>query len=73
MSIEKNIEKVTYVRVSCGNVERIKALAKKGETFDDVLTMLLDFYQDLRRQDLTSTQSNWKQKERKSANECRTL
>lgn len=73
MSIEKNIEKMTYVRVSCGNVERIKSLAKQGETFDDVLTTLLDFYQDLRRQDLTSTQSNWKQKERKSANECRTL
>ena len=51
MSIEKFKDKMTYVRVSCGNVERIKAVGKKGETFDEVVTMLLDFYEDLRRQD----------------------
>jgi hypothetical protein len=58
MSKEKCIDKMTYVRVSCGNVERIKAVGKKGETFDDVMTMLLDFYEDLRRQDWVNTQSN---------------
>jgi hypothetical protein len=58
MSKEKYIDKMTYVRVSCGNVERIKAVGKKGETFDDVVTMLLDFYEDLRRQDWVNTQSN---------------
>ena len=49
---------MTYVLVSCGNIERIKAVSKKGETFDEVVTMLLDFYEDLRRQDWVNTQSN---------------
>jgi hypothetical protein len=34
-----------------------KAIVKKGETFDDVVKMLLDYYEDLRRQDWTNTQS----------------
>jgi hypothetical protein len=34
MSEEKNIDKMTFVKVSCGNIERIKAIGKKGETFN---------------------------------------
>jgi hypothetical protein len=58
MSEEKNIDKMTYVKVSCGNIERIKAIGKSGETFNDVVTVLLDYYEDLRRQDWINTQSN---------------
>jgi len=49
---------MTYVKVSCGNIERIKAIGKSGETFNDVVTVLLDYYEDLRRQDWINTQSN---------------
>ncbi len=49
---------MAYVKVSCGNVERIKAIGKKGETFDNVVTKLLDYYEDLQREDLVNTQSN---------------
>jgi len=58
MSEEKNIDKMTYVKVSCGNIERIKAIGKKGETFNDVVAKLLDYYEDLQREDLTNIQSN---------------
>jgi hypothetical protein len=58
MSEEKNIDKMTYVLVSCGNIERIKAVSKKGETFDDVVTKLLDYYEDLQREDWVNTHSN---------------
>jgi hypothetical protein len=58
MSKEKCIDKITYVQVSCGNIERIKAISKKGETFDDGVTKLLDYYEDLQREDLINTQSN---------------
>jgi hypothetical protein len=58
MSEEKNMDKMTYVLVSCGNIERIKAIGKKGETFDDVVTKLLDYFEDLQREDLINTQSN---------------
>jgi hypothetical protein len=58
MSDEKNIDKMTYVQVSCGNIERIKAICKKGETFNGVITKMLDFYEDLQREDLVNTQSN---------------
>jgi hypothetical protein len=61
MSKEKCIDKMTYVQVSCGNIERIKAIGKKGETFDDVVTKLLDYYEDLQREDLINTQSNGNQ------------
>jgi hypothetical protein len=54
MSKEKCID-MTYVRVSCENVERIKVVGKKGETFDDVVTMLLDFHKDLRREEWVDT------------------
>ena len=58
MSEEKNIDKMTYVLVSCGNLERIKAIGKKGKTFNDVVTKLLDYYEDLQREDLINVQSN---------------
>jgi len=45
------------VLVSYGNIERIKAVGKKEETFDDVVTKLLDYYEDLQREDLTNTQT----------------
>lgn len=61
MSKEKCIDKMTYVHVSCGNIERINAISKKGETFDDVVTKLLDYYEDLQREDLINTQSNGNQ------------
>ena len=41
MSEEKNIGDMVYVLVSCGNIERMKAIGKMGNTFDDVVTMLL--------------------------------
>jgi hypothetical protein len=58
MSEEKNIDKMTFFKVSCGNIERIKAICKKGETFNDVVTKLLDYYEDLQREDWVNTQSN---------------
>jgi hypothetical protein len=47
----KNMDKMTYVLVSCGNIERIKAIGKKGKTFNDVISKLLDYYEDLQRED----------------------
>ena len=61
MSEEKNIDKMAYVKVSCGNIKRIKAISKKGETFNDVVTKLLDYYEDLQREDLINIQSNGNQ------------
>jgi len=61
MSEEQNMDKLTYVKVSCGNVERIKAISKKGETFDNVLTKILVYYEDLRREDLVNTRNNGNQ------------
>ena len=58
MSKEQNMDKMTYIKVSCGNVERIKAIGKKGEKFDVVVTKLLDFYDDLQREDWFYTPSN---------------
>jgi hypothetical protein len=58
MSEEKNMDKMTYVKVSCGNLERIKAIGKKGKTVNDVVTKLLDYYEDLQREDLINIQSN---------------
>lgn len=49
---------MTYVSVSCGNIERIKAIGKKGKTFNDVVTKLLDYYEDLQREDLISPPKN---------------
>lgn len=58
MSEEKNIDKMTYVLVSCGNLERMKAISKKGKTFNDVVTKLLDYYEDLQREDWVNTQGS---------------
>jgi hypothetical protein len=58
MSKEQNIDKMTYVKLSCGNIERIKAIGKKGKTVNDVVTKLLDYYEDLQREDLINIQSN---------------
>ncbi|MGE5409888.1 MAG: hypothetical protein ACM3MI_02935 [Clostridiales bacterium] len=55
------MDKMTYVKVSCGNLERMKAIGKKGETFDNVVTKLLDYYEDLRREDLINPKSNGNQ------------
>ena len=57
MSKEQNMDKMTYVKVSCGNIKRIKAISKKGETFNDVVTKLLDYYEDLQRKDWVNTQN----------------
>jgi hypothetical protein len=61
MAEEQNTDKMIYVKVSCGNIERIKAIGKKGETFDSVVMKLLDYYEDLQREDLINTQSNGNQ------------
>jgi hypothetical protein len=58
MSEEKNVDDMVYVLVSYGNIERINAVGKKGETLDNVVTMLLDYYEDLRRQDWVNTKSD---------------
>jgi hypothetical protein len=55
------MDKMTYVKVSCGNLGRIKAIGKKGKTFNDVVTKLLDYYEDLQREDFINTQSNGNQ------------
>ena len=67
MSEEKSNDEMTYVLVSYGNIERIKAVGKKGETLDGVLTMLLDYYEDLHNQDWVNIKSNWKQQEEQSS------
>jgi hypothetical protein len=61
MSKEQYMDKMTYAKVSCGNIERIKLISKKGETFDNVLTKILDYYEDLRREDLVNTRNNGNQ------------
>ena len=58
MSKERYIDNMTYISVSCGNVERLKTIGKKGETLDDVVTKLIDFYEDLRRQDWINIKSD---------------
>jgi hypothetical protein len=57
MSEDKNTEKMAYVLVSCRNLERIKAIGKKGKTFNDVVTKLLDYYEDLQREDWVNSQN----------------
>jgi hypothetical protein len=54
---EKNVDDMVYVFESYWNIKRINVVGKKGETFDDVVTMLLDYYEDLRRQDWVNTKS----------------
>lgn len=61
MSEEKNVDGMVnadgmvYILVSSENIERMKAIGKMGNTFDDVVTMLLDYYEDLRRQEWVNT------------------
>lgn len=57
MSDEKNVDCMVYVLVSRDNIERMKAIGKMGNTFDDVVTMLLDYYEDLRRQEWVNSKS----------------
>ncbi len=57
MSGEKNNDWVAHIRVSYGNIERIEAICKKGNTFDDAVTILLDYYEDLHRQDWVNTRA----------------
>lgn len=61
---------MTYVRVSYGNVERIKAVGKKGETFNDIVTTLLDFHKDLRREEWVDTKSHEKQHKEQISGRC---
>ena len=61
MSEKLSKDGMATVLVSYGNIERIKAIGKKRESFDDVVTMLLDYYEDLQREDLVNTQSNCNQ------------
>ena len=65
MSEEKCVDKMAYVRVSHRNIERIKAVGKKGETFDDVITKILDYYEDLRRQEWVNAKSEENQYNKK--------
>jgi hypothetical protein len=73
MSEEKNIEDMTYVLVSRGNIERMKAIGKAGNPLDDVLTMLLDYYEDLRRQEWVNTNSHENQNNEELENERRSF
>ena len=54
---------MAYIKVSYGNIERIKAVSNKGDTFNDVVAMLLDYYEDLHRQDWINTRAVEKQEE----------
>jgi hypothetical protein len=51
MSEEENLYEMLDVRVSYRNIKRIKAIGKIGDTFNDVVTMLLDYYEELHCQD----------------------
>jgi hypothetical protein len=57
MSEEKSIHEMTDAKVSYENLERIKAIGKKGKAFNDVVTKLLDYYEDLQRKDWVNTQN----------------
>ena len=48
---------MTDAKVSYENLERIKAIGKKGKAFNDVVTKLLDYYEDLQRKDWVNTQN----------------
>lgn len=73
MSEEKNIDDMAYVLVSRGNIERMKAIGKPGNTLDDVLTMLLDYYEDLRRQEWVNTNNHENQRNEELDNKKRSL
>lgn len=46
-----------------GNIERIKAVSKNWNTFDDVVTLLLDIYEELQSQDWINTRAGEKQED----------
>lgn len=58
MSEEKSINGMAYIKVSYGNLERMKATGKMEDTFNDVVTMLLDYYEDIHSQDWINAASN---------------
>ncbi|MGE5458031.1 MAG: hypothetical protein ACM3RX_06730 [Methanococcaceae archaeon] len=58
MSEEKSVNRMISIAVSCGNLERMKAACKTDDTFNDVITMLLDFYEDVHRQDWVNKTDN---------------
>jgi len=58
MPKEKSINGMISIEVSCGNLERIKTAGKKDDTFNDIITMLLDFYEDVHRQDWVNKTDN---------------
>jgi hypothetical protein len=66
MSEEEKINDMTYIRVSYGNIERIKAVGKMGDSLNDVVTMLLDYYEDLHCHDWVNTKSNENQHKERS-------
>lgn len=41
-----NLDKTTLQRVSYRNIKRIDAIGNRGESFNDVLTKVLDFYEE---------------------------
>ena len=41
----KNPDETTHKRVSYRNIERIENIGKMGDTFNDVLTLILDDYE----------------------------
>ena len=63
MSQELSKDGMATVLVSYGNIERIKAVSNKGDTFNDVVAMLLDYYEDLHLQDWINTRAVEKQEE----------
>lgn len=58
MTEELSKDGMATVLVSYGNIERIKAIGKEGKTFNDVVTKLLDYYEDLQREDWVNTRSH---------------
>jgi hypothetical protein len=51
----------------------MKAIGKAGNPLDDVLTMLLDYYEDLRRQEWVDTNSHENQNNEELENERRSF
>ena len=46
MVVEKNPNETTHRRISYKNIERILRIGKMGDSFNDVITMLLDEYEE---------------------------
>jgi hypothetical protein len=52
------LDEFSYFGISKSDAEKRKAIGKKRETLDDVVTKLLDYFEDLQHEDLINTQSN---------------